>query len=141
MGAYASFEGDARFPELGFGMGILRPGEPNCMYHGEGAQEDFLVLAGECLLIVEGQERLLRQWDFVHCPAWTEHVFVGAGDGPCLVVGVGARPKGRGVRFTVNEAALRHGAGVETETSDPREAYGRFAEDRPTACPPEFPAS
>ncbi len=141
MGVYASFEGGARFPELGFGMGILRPGEPNCMYHGEGAQEDFLVLAGECLLIVEGQERLLRQWDFVHCPAWTEHVFVGAGDGPCLVVGVGARPKGRGIRFTANEAALRHGAGVETETSDPREAYARFAEDRPTACPPEFPAS
>ena len=64
------------------------------MYHAEEAQEDFLVLAGECLLIVEGEERLLRAWDFVHCPPWTEHVFVGAGDGPCLVVGVGARTEG-----------------------------------------------
>ena len=84
LGLYASFEGEnARFAELGVGIGILRPGEPSCMYHAEEAQEDFLVLAGECLLIVEGQERLLKAWDFVHCPPWTEHVFVGAGDGPC----------------------------------------------------------
>ena len=140
LGLYASFEGEnARFTELGIGVGILRPGEPNCMYHAEEAQEDFLVLAGECLLIVEGQERLLKAWDFVHCPPWTEHVFVGAGDGPCLVVGVGARRKGRGVRYVVNETALEHAAGVEQETSDPSAAYARFSEDKPIRCPPEFP--
>ena len=107
---------EARFEEVGFNIGILRPGEPNCMYHAEEAQEDFLVLAGECLLIVEGEERHLKAWDFVHCPARTEHVFVGAGDGPCLVVAVGARRKGRGIRFPVNETALKYGAGVEEET-------------------------
>jgi uncharacterized cupin superfamily protein len=140
LGLYTSFESEAlRFAQLGIGVGVLRPGEPNCMYHGEGAQEDFLVLSGECLLIVEGEERLLRQWDFVHCPAWTEHVFVGAGDGPCLVLGVGARTKGRGVRYVVNETALKHGAGVDEETSEPSVAYARFAEDKPIPCPEEFP--
>jgi uncharacterized cupin superfamily protein len=75
LGLYAPFEGEhARFDQLGMNLSILRPGEPSCMYHAEEAQEDFLVLAGECLLIVEGQERALRQWDFVHCPEWTEHV-------------------------------------------------------------------
>lgn len=141
LGLYASFESESvRFPELGVGIGILRPGEPNCMYHAEEAQEDFLVLAGEVLLIVEGQERLLKAWDFVHCPPWTEHVFVGAGDGPCLVLAVGARKKGRGLRYTVNETALMHGAGVEKETSDPSEAYARFPEDKPIPCPDEFPS-
>jgi uncharacterized cupin superfamily protein len=138
-GFYATFEGEgARFPELGFGIGILYPGEPNALYHGEDAQEDFLVLAGECLLIVEGEERLLRAWDFFHCPNWTEHIFVGAGNGPCLVLAVGARKPGRGLRFTVNEVALRHGAGVEKETTDPREAYAGSGDDRPIACPPAF---
>jgi uncharacterized cupin superfamily protein len=109
------------------------------MYHGEEAQEDFLVLSGECLLLIEGQERRLQAWDFVHCPPWTEHIFVGAGDQPCLIVMTGARRKGRGLRYPVSELALRHGAGVETETSDPREAYARFSEDRPVSSPPEFP--
>ena len=139
-GLYTSFEGEsARFSELGIGIGVLRPGEPNCMYHAEEAQEDFLVLAGEVLLIVEGQERVLKAWDFVHCPEWTEHVFVGAGDGPCLVLAVGARRKGRGLRYPVNETALKYGAGVEKETSDPSEAYARFPENKPIPCPDEFP--
>jgi hypothetical protein len=89
-------------------------------------------------LLVEGQERLLTAWDFVHCPNWTEHIFVGAGDGPCLVLAVGARKPGRGVRFPVNEAALRHHAGVQEETTDSREAYAGLGDDRPAACPPEF---
>jgi uncharacterized cupin superfamily protein len=140
MGLYALFDGEqARFGELGVGIGILRPGQPNCMYHAEETQEDFLVLSGECLLIVEGEERRLRAWDFVHCPPWTEHVFVGAGAGPCLVVGVGARRKGRGLRFPVNDAALRHGAGVEQATSESSEAYARFASDTPIRCPESFP--
>ena len=87
---------ERRFDRLGIGIGVLQPGRPGGMYHGEDAQEDFLVLSGECLLIVEGEERRLKAWDFVHCPPWTEHIFVGAGDGPCVVLGVGARRKGRG---------------------------------------------
>ena len=139
-GRYTSFERpDARFAELGIGIGILRPGEPNALYHGEEAEENFLVLSGECLLLVEGQERLLRAWDFVHCPQWTEHIFVGAGDGPCVVVGVGRRKPGRGLCFPVNELALAHGAGVEVETTDSREAYAGYSAPTPISCPPEFP--
>ena len=115
------------------------------MYHWETDQEDFLVLSGEGLLIVEGQERPLRRWDFVHCPPGTKHAIVGAGDSPCVVLAVGARehhttigPDGRlqGTddwgAYTVDEAALRHGAGVEQETNDAAEAYARFPEPEPT---------
>ena len=99
------------------------------MYHWEADQEDFLVLAGEALAIVEGEERPLRPWDFVHCPAGTNHVIVGAGDGPCVVLAVGARDKSTGPEwggYTVDKAALRHGAGVERETSDAHEAYAHL---------------
>ena len=140
LGLYTMLDSDeARFEQVGVNIGILRPGEPNCMYHAEDAQEDFIVLSGECLLVVEGEERRLGAWDFVHCPPMTEHVFVGAGDGPCVVVGIGARRTGRALRYAVSEAALKYGAGVEEETSDPRVAYGRFAEDRHMVCPPELP--
>lgn len=142
LGLYTPFEGEsARFTELGMNIGILRPGEPSCMYHGEEAQEDFLVLSGECLLIIEGEERPLKAWDFVHCPPWTEHVFVGSGDAPCVLLGVGARSKGRGLVYPVNDVALRHGAGVETETNSPAEAYARFPETVPVPCPEELPSA
>jgi len=110
------------------------------MYHAEDAQEDFLVLAGECLLIVEGQERPLTTWDFVHCPPWTEHVFVGAGNDPCLLLAVGARAKGRGLRYPVNDVALKHGAGVEQETNEPSEAYARFGDSNPCRALTSFRA-
>src|SRR5262245_64068855 len=138
LGRYALFDSDeARFEQVGIGVGIVYPGEPNAMYHAEDAQEDFLVLSGECLLIVEGEERPLKAWDFVHCPPMTEHVFVGAGHGPCVVVAVGARRKGRALVYPVNETALRYGAGVDEETSDPRVAYARFSEDVPVPFPEE----
>lgn len=134
FGAYTRFEGAARFPQLGFNIGVLAPGQPACYYHGEDAQEDFLVLSGECLLLIEGEERPLKTWDFVHCPAWTEHVFVGAGDGPCAVLAVGARLKGHyDVVYPESELAKRHGAGVERETHDPKEAYAKLAPDRDVA--------
>ena len=90
FGRYTGFEGDVRFPVLGINIGVLDPGQPACMYHGESNQEDFLVLSGECLLLVEGEERQLRAWDFFHSPAWTEHVLVGAGNGLCVILAVGA---------------------------------------------------
>jgi len=121
-GAYTPFEGEVRFPQLGINIGVLEPGQPSCMYHGEAEQEDFLVLSGECVLLIEGRERRLQAWDFVHCPAWTEHVFVGAGDGPCAILAVGAR-SGGDVLYPVSELARRHGAGVERETREPAEAY------------------
>jgi uncharacterized cupin superfamily protein len=140
LDTYGQFESDeVRFDQVGIGIGILSPGKSNGMYHGEDAQEDFLVLSGECLLIVEGQARPLKAWDFVHCPPWTEHIFVGAGDGPCVVLGMGARRKGRGIVYPVNETASRYGAGVAEETSDPRVAYARFSEDTPVSGHEVFP--
>jgi uncharacterized cupin superfamily protein len=97
------------------------------MYHRESEQEDFLVLSGECVAILEGEERHLKAWDFVHCPPMTEHVFVGAGDGPCVVVMVGRRQGGGEILYPVNEAAAKHGASVEAETPEPKEAYARFS--------------
>ena len=139
LGAYTPFaREDARFEQVGFNLVILRPGEPNGMYHGEDVEEDFLVLAGECLLLVEDEERRLRAWDFVHCPPWTEHIFVGAGSEPCLIAMVSARRKEDGIRYPVNELAKTHRASVENETMVPSEAYARFPEDRPVRCPPGF---
>jgi len=132
FGPYTRFEGQTPFSRLGIGIGVLAPGQPSCMYHGEDEQEDFLVLAGECRLLIEGQERLLKAWDFVHCPAWTEHVFVGAGDGPCVLLAVGTR-SGGGVVYPVSELAQRYGAGVQRETSDVEKAYEQFAHD--VECP------
>ena len=119
-------EGDAKFKEYGINISSLRPGQKMCMYHGEDAQEDFLVLAGEGVLIVEGEERPLRAWDFVHCPAWTRHVLVAAGDGPFVVLAAGARNGRKGLIYPRDEAALRHGAGTEADTSEGREAYAGY---------------
>src|ERR671915_1754433 len=131
----AGFEGAADFLQLGINLSVLGPGEPMAMYHRENDQEDFLVLEGEALLIVEGEERPLRRWDFVHCPAGTEHVIIGAGSAPCVILAVGARTLSTGPdwgAYTVDEAALRHGAGVEQETTDAAEAYARFPKSRVT---------
>jgi uncharacterized cupin superfamily protein len=133
-GAYCIFEGEQDFPQLGIHLVTLAPGEPMAMYHWEADQEDFLVLAGEALLIIEGEERPLRRWDFVHCPAGAKHVIIGAGDAQCLVLAIGARVLSTGPDwggYSVDEAALRHGAGVENETSDPEEAYARFPAREP----------
>jgi uncharacterized cupin superfamily protein len=129
------FEGPLDFPQVGITLFVLGPGEPIGMYHWEADQEDFLLLYGDALLLVEGEERPLRQWDFVHCPAGTNHMIVGAGDGPCAVLAVGAREHQAGAGwggYTVDEVALRYGAGVEHETTDQDRAYARFPEPVPT---------
>ncbi len=90
-GSFTPFGDEAEFPQLGFNLFVLGPGDAMGMYHWEADQEDFLVLSGEALLIVEGEERRLQQWDLVHCPPETKHIIVGAGDGPCVVLAVGAR--------------------------------------------------
>jgi uncharacterized cupin superfamily protein len=131
----AGFEGAADFLQLGINLTLLGPGEPIGMYHWEADQEDFLVLAGEAVLVIEGEERRLRQWDFVHCPPGTNHTIVGAGDAPCLVLAVGARDRSTGAdwgAYTVDETALRHNAGVEQETTESTEAYARFPRGRLT---------
>jgi len=135
-GAYCVFEGEPEFPQLGMHLVALAPGEAMAMYHWEADQEDFLVLSGEALLIVEGEERPLRQWDFVHCPPETKHVIVGAGTGRCLIVAVGARFESTGPNwggYTVDKTALRHNASVEEPTTDPHEAYARVPHRQPSA--------
>ena len=105
---------------------MLEPGQPIGMYHREAHQEDFLVLSGECLLLVEGQERKLRAWDFVHCPPGTNHMIVGAGKGPSVVLAVGARGGRKGLVYPVEPKAIAHGAGLEQEATKPDEAYAGF---------------
>jgi uncharacterized cupin superfamily protein len=134
-GAYSQLEGELKFPQLGIHLVVLGPGEPMAMYHWEADQEDFLVVSGEAVLIIEGEERQLRAWDFVHCPPNTKHVIVGAGEGPCVVLAVGARDRSTGPDwggYTVDRAALRHGAGVEEETTDPLQAYAPVKRREPT---------
>ena len=117
-------------PFTGFGVNVhvVWPGEPSALYHSEGAREAFLVLSGECTLIVEEQERSLGRWDFFHCPAGTRHIFVGAGDGPCAILMIGARPD-EPLLFPVSEVAAQHGASVAQETSKPDEAYADWPGD------------
>jgi uncharacterized cupin superfamily protein len=112
-------------PYTGFGVNVqvLWPGEPNGLYHSENMREAFLVLSGECILLVEEQERALRQWDFVHCPAGTRHIFVGAGGGPCAILMIGARAEDATLHYPSSELAARHGASTANETSNPDEAY------------------
>ena len=113
----------AEFPQFGIRLHVLEPGEPNGLYHSESEQEDFLVLSGECTLLVEGEERLLRPWDFLHSPAGTEHIFVGAGEGPCVMLMAGGRSENWRVTYPVSELAGRYRASAAEETSDPDQAY------------------
>jgi len=133
LGSYCTFEGKRRFPQLGVKISVLARGEAMGRYHRERAQEGFLVLAGECLLIVEGQERRLRAWDFFHCPGGTDHIILGDGDEPAVVVAVGARGRGvgGGLVYPVSEVAARHGVSVEHETRNPSEAYAAIWADLP----------
>jgi uncharacterized cupin superfamily protein len=118
-----SFEHDRPFPELGINLTVLEPGRLGSLYHAEGAQENFLILSGTCLLLIEGEERKLRTRDFVHCPPDTAHTFV-AIDGACLVLQVGARPA-RSIVYPMSELAQRYGAGVQQETTSVDDAYGK----------------
>jgi uncharacterized cupin superfamily protein len=132
-GQDTDFEGRQEWTELGFRIHVLFPGQVSGMYHGERGQEDFLVVSGECVLVIEGEERRLKAWDFVHCPPWTKHIFVGAGDGPCAIVMTGNRAAGSDIRYSVDDVAAKHGASVLEETSNPDEAYARFGEEKRTA--------
>jgi len=128
------FEADTYFPMLGVNLAVLEPGEPNSMYHWETETEAFLVLSGEALLIVEGEERPLRQWDFVHCPPKTEHVIVGAGDGPCVVLAMSSRENqafGPYGVYTANEVARRYGASPDEDTQDGELADSHVPESKP----------
>jgi uncharacterized cupin superfamily protein len=129
------WEADTYFPMLGVSLAVLEPGEPNSMYHWETETEAFLVLSGEALLIVEGQERPLRQWDFAYCPPKTQHVIIGAGDRPSVVLCMSSRENqafGPYGAYTVDEVARRYGACPDEETQDGEVAYAHVPESQPT---------
>ena len=129
-GAECAFESRENWGrELGIRLHVLDPGEPNGLYHSESHEEAFLVLSGECTLLVEGEERRLRQWDYFRSPPGTEHIFVGAGDGPCAILMAGVRGETK-IRYPVSELASRYGAGAREETGDPRQAYADFEPSR-----------
>ena len=119
------------FEQLGINLAFLSPRKPSGLYHADSRQEDFLVLSGECIAIIEEEERRLRAWDFLHCPPGTGHVFVGTGDEPCVLLMVGARTGEREVVYPRSAAALAFGAGAETETSSAQEAYEPFPHWQP----------
>jgi uncharacterized cupin superfamily protein len=125
LGSYCTFEGKRRFPHFGINISVLQPGERMGMYHRENAQEAFLVLCGDCTLIVEGKERPLREWDFFYCAPGTEHIIVASGAQSAVSLAVGGRGRGvgGGIVYKVSEAAARYGASVKRETSDSAEAH------------------
>jgi uncharacterized cupin superfamily protein len=129
-----------RFDQIGVTLAFLSPGKPSGLYHADSRQEDFLVLSGECVAIVEEEERRLRAWDFLHCPPGTRHVFVGMGSEPCVILMVGARTRKREVVYPHSKAAVDRGAGVETETWSATEAYAPFPNWQPKR-PTDFPAT
>ena len=133
LGRWCDFEGKRPFRQLGFNISVLQPGESIGRYHREAHQEDFLVLSGTCVLVVEGEERELGRWDFFHCPAGTEHMIVGAGKEPCVVVAVGARGGRSGLVYTVSGAAAKRGISVKRETKKPVEAYADLPPSRRVA--------
>lgn len=134
FGNYCDFEGKRPFRQLGFNISVLEPGQSLGLYHRENAQEDFLVVAGTCLLIVEEEKRELQAWDFVHCPPETNHMIVATGDEPAVVVAVGARGLSRkGIVYPVSETAAKHGVSAKKETTDPSDAYAEFPKSSRTA--------
>jgi uncharacterized cupin superfamily protein len=128
------------FRDFGVRVTVLPPGEPNAIYHSEGVQEGFLVLSGECTLVVEEEERSLKQWDYFHCPAGTRHVIVGAGEGSCAVLMLGARPEVEELHYPASEVAARHGASAARDTDVPDEAYADWPGGHQPARVPWPPA-
>lgn len=133
-------EGEAHFDHLGIGLYYVEPGKPMSLYHHEAGQEDFLLLSGEAILLVEGGERPLRTWDFFHCPPRTAHTIVATGEAPALILAVGARKEKGSARYPVEPVAVRRGAGVPDASTPHQETYARFGEPRPGPAPPVFGA-
>jgi uncharacterized cupin superfamily protein len=132
LGATVEFDKHTdRFDEFGINLTVLEPGQPMTMYHRERYQEGFLIVRGECVLIVEGEEVPMKQWDYFHCPPDVAHAIVGAGEVTALVLAVGSRIGPDVIVYPRDETALSHGAGVEVETPSPREAYAKFTRPAP----------
>ena len=136
--AFANWQQGESFPQVGVNVSVLPPGHPMCMYHRESRQEGFLVLSGECVLLVDGEEHRLRAWDYFHCPANVNHIIVGAGDKPATLITIGARFGPNDVVYPVDPVAQAYGACVPEETTDPKVAYAPFEKPRPVAFREDF---
>ena len=131
MGAYCELAAD----QFAINLNVLPKDAPMALYHHEPHQEGFLVLRGECVATVDGEEHPLRQWDYFHCPPGTRHVLVGSGEGPCTVLLVGA-PRSASlseILYPEDPVAARHGASVTETTRSSRQAYA----DRTFTGPPQ----
>jgi uncharacterized cupin superfamily protein len=123
LGTWLSFEAEGVPQQIGVGVHVLMPGESPGRYHSESDQEGFFVLSGECVLVVEGEERRLRQWDYFHCPPGTAHITVGASEEPCAIFMLGARTPGGLTDYIPDPVAERHGVSVKERTGSSKEAY------------------
>ena len=144
FGVWRGFEApdaDASQPRIGVHVHVLQPGEANGYYHAEAAQEGFLVLSGECIAIVEGEERRMRQWDYLHSPPGTAHITVGAGDEPCAMLMFGSPDPSRKVKWIANETAATYGASVAYTTGRAAEAYGDLPNQTRVRPPKPFASS
>ena len=130
FGSVCRFEGETRFPHYGINVRVLEPGQPACHYHAEEEQEDFLILQGECKVILEGREWSLKQWDLVHCSKGTRHVFVGAGKGPSVILMVGSRTEGE-ILYPIDPGAQKYDACAPNETDSPEESYREVKKREP----------
>src|SRR3954463_8609476 len=137
FGIWCDFDGpehESSTLRVGVHVHVLKPGEANGYYHAEAAQEGFLVLSGECIAIVEGQERRMRRWDYLHSPPGTAHITVGAGAQPCAILMFGSPDPSRKVEWIADEVAAKHGVGVAHTPSGSPDLYGDvppFARARP----------
>jgi uncharacterized cupin superfamily protein len=122
--------------QVGVNLFVLEPGQPMAMYHWEADQEGFLVLSGEAVLVIDGEERTIRQWDYVHCPPGIPHTRIGAGSGPCVILAIGARDHQRDDDwggYPYSELAMKHNASAEEDTTSSEVAYARFPKRKPGA--------
>jgi uncharacterized cupin superfamily protein len=123
-GTWLVLEADGVPNQIGVGAHVLPPGETTGFYHRESNQEGFLVLSGECLIVVEGEERVLRQWDYFHCPPETAHIMIGGSEQPCVLFMFGNRLADARTQYLVDPVAAAHGASVAAPTESVLEAYG-----------------
>lgn len=135
FGCFARLEGTEPFKDLGLNVHVLNEKQPACMYHSENKQEGFLVLFGECRVIVNDEERALKTWDYLHCPAGVEHLLVGGDNGPCALLMVGARGEDATLNYPVNEKARAFGGSADPATTNPKEAYAKVERPVPMANP------
>jgi quercetin dioxygenase-like cupin family protein len=142
FGLWRGFDGrpgvDPSGPGIGVHLHVLQPGESNGYYHAEDAQEGFIVISGECVAVVEGKERRMQQWDYLHSPPGTAHITIGAGEQPCAILMFGSPDPSRDVTWIADETAARYGASVAQTTGWDTEAYGDVPPPVPARAPQPF---